>query len=194
MAVAITTGSDRGLRLVVPSEDDSQRGRPGVTVGHEVATVLTRRPGERYEVWPLPAAKWSTRLVQLAGERGLEASTVASALIERWLAAEHLANQGLGRLVAELDSSAGRARVGDELWSASSAYLRYLSLGTDRPIREIDGLALPARLSDRLRGRWPLDPDPDATDLAIAWERAATVAGLTVAEWAFAGALELLRR
>lgn len=124
---------------------------------------------------------------------GVAFETAAGVVAERSLVvAEHRLTHAQ---VAELDARARAARPRTELSAASAAYLR--ELGSTRaaaPRLEASvSLALPARLNDRIvsPSRLPQLLPADGLAAALAWERAAVGAGLTLTEWALGQLLEL---
>jgi hypothetical protein len=84
-----------------------------------------------------------------------------------------------------LDAAAASAAVTLELSEPASAYLGALDRGESAHAYTTGMLALPMRLRERIGSRSPTTLlTAELLDYAIAWERAALVAGRTMSEWA----------
>jgi hypothetical protein len=161
--------------------------------GRRLRRALACRPTDALEPWRIPVDAQLRALAAAAVAAGVAFETAAGVVAERSLV---VAEHGLtAPQIADLDGRARAARPRTELSAASAAYLR--ELGSTRAVAPRLGtsvtLALPARLNDRIGSpaRLPQLLDADTLAAALAWERAAMGAGLTLTEWALGELLEL---
>ena len=121
----------------------------------------------------------------------MHASLAALLAIECALTRETLRTAGAETLLGAIDREASAARIHVGLGDPTRAYLRALD-GADNIQQEgpMTQVRLPMRLTDRIAGR-EIAPLLDAAELdrAVSWERAATLAGRTMGEWAALAAL-----
>jgi hypothetical protein len=153
----------------------------------------TARPSERCEPWPVEADQELESFAAATREAQIPLGLAVIVVVERALAGEDLDARGLSTLAAELDQQAVEARVTVELSAAQSAYLGALS-GRDATTKRAlpRFVVLPMRLTERLCPEGPVPRlEPSLLASALAWERAAAVAGRTMSEWAALKALEL---
>lgn len=131
------------------------------------------------------------RVADRADLLGLHFDTAVGVVVERELLELELAAWSHGA-AARLDERAREARVEVELDAAASSYLAMLGLcnadasEATRPFGGELSCLLPGRLWTRLSagGAPPVAIRGCLLDDAIAWERAAVLAGFTMTEWA----------
>lgn len=131
------------------------------------------------------------RVADRADVLGLHFDTAVGVVVERELLELELAAWSHGA-AAGLDERARGARVEVELDAAASSYLAMLgacNADASKAARPFDGevsCLLPGRLWTRLSsgGAPPVVMGGCLLDDAIAWERAAVLAGFTMTEWA----------
>lgn len=131
-----------------------------------------------------------------AAERSSVATTTAFAIVvERALIERDLEHRGLAQRARELDAIAARTTVKTPIGDGLSEYLRVLydhraEVSAPPPL-----VPIPMRLTERISAA-VLDEllDPDLLPSALRWERAATVSGLTMTEWAAFALLDLVSR
>ncbi len=142
------------------------------------------RPGDRCEPWPLDD-RAAAPLARTAADLGVAFELAAVVTVERSLLAEDLETVGLSDATATLDVAARAATVTGELSEPATAYLLALDRSMSARPRPRNILVLPMRLTERV-GLVAPESRLDAALLpsAIAWERAAVVAGRTMTEWA----------
>ncbi|MGI8801043.1 MAG: hypothetical protein ACR2KV_02560 [Solirubrobacteraceae bacterium] len=152
----------------------------------------TGRPGDAVE--PV-ALRWDARareVARAAETRGLHFDTAVSLVLERQLVDIDLAAHDLAAQVVVLDCVAERAQVATTLDAVSSAYFSMLAAQNAlarSPAAVCAGeivCLVPSRLWTRLEagGNPPFELGASQLDGAVAWERAAALAGLTMTEWA----------
>lgn len=177
----LPTQNRRRLHLVECSvaSVDSGTARPGWDAPPPVA-----RPADRCEAWPLDATS-SAPLVRAAAELGITFDLAAVVTVERSLLRDDIHALGFSSSTALLDSSARTARVARELSEPLSEYLGALDRSSRARRHPRNTLVLPMRLTERLGNVAPASRlDAELLPSAIAWERAAVVAGRTMTEWA----------
>lgn len=171
------------LELVTSNETQDPRPREPRQL-----TAPTTRPTERHEPWSLEEV--DVRDLATESRRlEIDLGVACSVVIER---RDLIATVADDALVHWLNDRAWIARPVIALSAPSSAYLRslngnMLARGRSRRQVELDRVAMPARLNDRLMNLWPPSPELKAIELepALQWERASVMAGLTMTEWAF---------
>lgn len=131
------------------------------------------------------------RVAGRAASRGLHFDTAVALVVERELLEREFGAPSLDA-AARLDGRARGARVEVELDAAASSYLAMLGAcnadasKAGRPCGGELSCLLPGRLWTRLSagGAPPVVVGGCPLDDAIAWERAAVLAGFTMTEWA----------
>lgn len=143
------------------------------------------RPSDRCERWPVDRETVAP-LAKAAAGLGIAFELAAVVTVERSLLGEDLDFLGLGDRLSVLDVAANAAVVTTELSEPLAAYLCALDRSTNARSRPtFDALVLPMRISERIGSATPgLRLDVALLPSAIAWERAAVVAGRTMSEWA----------
>ncbi len=153
--------------------------RPGWDAPPPVA-----RPADRCEPWPLDD-RAAAPLARAAADLGIAFELAAVVTVERSLLRDELRALGLGDAPPALDTAARAATVTGELSEPLSAYLCALDRSMQGRAHPRNVLVLPMRLTERMGSVAPaLRLDVALFPSAIAWERAAVVAGLTMTEWA----------
>lgn len=151
------------------------------------------RPGDRLEGWPTTRA--AVQRMHAAAERSSVATTTALAIVvERALIERDLEQRGLALRALELDAIAARTTVKTPISDGLSEYLRVLYEHRTEVSAPPALVPIPMRLTERISAT-VLDEllDPDLFPSALRWERAATVSGLTMTEWAGFALLDLVR-
>jgi hypothetical protein len=150
------------------------------------------RPSDRLEPWPSSAAARKA-LAHAAREQCVAFETAAVVVVERSLLDDEFARRGLAPLTPVLDEAARAAKVEVALAEPQRAYLRalYPSRNSAAPNTMPAPVVLPMRLTDRVASA-TLEAclRAELLDSALAWERAAVAAGLTMSEWAAWAALD----
>jgi hypothetical protein len=183
----------RGLWLGLRLSDGSSP----PAAGSPELTELPRRPGDRYERFQLDACLLR-ELAAAAARRQLELDSAAGLVLERRLISRDLS---AAVAIQALDQAACEATTRVDLSHGSAVYAKTMRRALTAPRSSAGAtpppsgaLALPLRLSDRLRRSWPpktplLEVELDS---ALTWEIAALQDGLTMSEWAFRTALCLV--
>jgi hypothetical protein len=149
------------------------------------APLPTARPADRCEPWPISNDD-ATPLLRAAGVFGVAFELAAIVTVERSLLRDDLQALEVDGFESELDTAARAATVTCELSAPLSAYLQALDRGPKARKRPRHVIALPMRLTERLGSQSCVGVhlDPALLPSAIAWERAAVLAGHTMSEWA----------
>jgi hypothetical protein len=178
------------LRLVTPSERTVEPPEP-----HDISPtsrVVYARPGDRLEPWPLRNEQLTGSFARACWRIGVRFDVAGRAVVERGLLIRDLVDAGAEDAVNDLDDLAAGSRVGRGLTDGLAAYLRTLAGGDVNRNDTYRSLSLPVRLRERLG-----DDEASAhlhaalIPVALNWERAAVIHGMTMTEW---GALTALRR
>lgn len=142
------------------------------------------RPADRCERWPLDD-RAAAPLAGAAADLGIAFELAAVVTVERSLLRDELRALRLGHASPELDTAARAAAVTGELSESLSAYLGSLDRSMQTRPHPRSALVLPMRLTERIGTVAPASRlDVALLPSAIAWERAAVVAGRTMTEWA----------
>lgn len=186
------------LTLLPPATETSPEPMGGPAFGErrpeQPRLAPERRRREILRPWPVVPDDGVRAVASEARAARLPLDLALALVIERELVAEDLGDVS-STIVAAVDAGAQRAQVAISLGSASAAYLRLLLRGDTRRqapsrVREPLVVTLPARLSDRLKGRRLTEGmRHGALNLAVSWEIAAVAEGRTMAEWAYRSAL-----
>lgn len=175
------------LRVIRPDRIDEDPDEPRFD-----RPVPRARPSDRLEPWPSSAAALKA-LARAARERCVAFETAAVVVVERSLLDDEFARRGLAPLTPVLDEAARAAKVEVALAEPQRAYLRTLCSSRAGTVSNTMPalVLLPMRLTDRVASA-TLDAclRAELLDSALAWERAAVAAGLTMSEWAAWAALD----
>lgn len=157
-----------------------------------------QRPGDRHDAWSLErlatAALDQIRSGAVASRVPIELAV--SLVVQRALVENDLAvalGDDRARIARRLDLEADTAQVLRPVSPAYAAYVRELTGGSSIGTLG-SSVPLPLRIIERI-GDAPLRADVASVDVrgAVAWERAAALAGQTMAEWAALTAARLSR-
>ena len=142
------------------------------------------RPADRCEPWPIDGGL-TPPFARAAADLGIAFELAAVVTVERSLLGEELECLGLEDARGTLDCNARVAAVTGELSEPLSAYLGALDRSLDARAHPRSRLVLPMRLTERIGPAGPASRlDVALLPSAIAWERAAVLAGRTMTEWA----------
>jgi hypothetical protein len=176
--MAALTRDRPGLRLLRGGAEDVLQAR-----GWDAPPPLAR-PADRCDPWPVDPAAVEP-LAGAARRRGIAFELAAVVTVERALIGQDLDVLGLADRTPFLDADAASAAVTRELSEPASAYLAALDRSGQVHVCTGGIVALPTRLRERIASHSPaMLLEAELLEYAIAWERAALLAGRTMSEWA----------
>jgi hypothetical protein len=170
------------LRLIITPE------RRRLPNADSLSCSAPRRPGELLERVDLPKSIGAP-LASVSEGANVPIDVAATLLWEAALLLSRLEAVGIPQPDALLDEAAAERKVSCALSAAESDYLRALTQVRWR--RHAKAIAVPIRLLTPLRSIEPrVLTTPPRLQSTVAWEAAALLGGMTMAEWGLAVALE----
>lgn len=177
------------LHLVVRGREEAEDPRDSDDLCSS-SRVIHARPGDRLEPWPLRDAERVDAFARASRRAGAQFDVAARAVIERSLLVADLIKLGNGDAVDDLNALAEASTIQRPLTDGLAAYLRGLSSRDAATRGPYLSVAIPVRLRERLgEGDPGARLDVNLISVALDWERAAVVQGMTMTEWGAFAAL-----